>query len=57
MLVSDRLRRVLLDEEDEEWDLFSPAERSELIFHLYARTAKLHTPCKVTTAVYVVTTY
>jgi len=33
ILVSDRLRKLLLDEEDEEWELFSELERSELIFH------------------------
>lgn len=39
VLVSDRLRKLLLDEEDEGWDLFSEAERSELIFHILKRLA------------------
>lgn len=39
VLVSDRLRKLLLDEEDEGWDLFSDAERSELIFHVMRRLA------------------
>ena len=39
VLVSDRLRKLLLDEEDEEWELFSEAERRELIFHVLRRLA------------------
>jgi len=39
VLVSDRLRKLLLDEEDEGWDLFSEVERSELIFHIMKRLA------------------
>lgn len=39
VLVSDRLRKLLLDESDEDWDLFSAAERNELIFHLMRRLA------------------
>mmetsp|Transcript_43601 Transcript_43601/g.87249 ORF Transcript_43601/g.87249 Transcript_43601/m.87249 type:complete len:272 (-) Transcript_43601:389-1204(-) len=39
VLVSDRLRRLMLDDEDEGWDLFSEAERSELIFHIVKRLA------------------
>ncbi|KAL1514952.1 hypothetical protein AB1Y20_004028 [Prymnesium parvum] len=39
ILVSDLLRKMLLDEESEEWDLFSPTERSELIFHVLRRLA------------------
>jgi len=39
VLVSDRLRKLLLDEEDEGWDLFSETERSELIFHVMKRLA------------------
>ena len=39
VLVSDRLRKALLDESDEEWELFSEAERKELIFHIMKRLA------------------
>ena len=39
VLVSDRLRKLFLDESAEEWDLFSAAERSELIFHVLQRLA------------------
>ncbi len=39
VLVSDRLRRLILDESEEEWDLFSAAERQELIFHIMRRLA------------------
>lgn len=39
ILVSDRLRKMLLDESSEEWELFSEAERNELIFHVLRRLA------------------
>ena len=39
ILVSDRLRKVFLDEASEEWDLFSQTERQELIFHVLRRLA------------------
>jgi len=39
VIVSDVLRKLLLDESAEEWDLFSAAERSELIFHVMQRLA------------------
>ena len=39
MLVSDRLRQMLLDDSCEDYDLFSEAERSELIFHVLKRLA------------------
>jgi len=39
ILVSDRLRKLLLDETSEEWELFSTAERKELIFHVMCRLA------------------
>ena len=34
ILVSDRLRKLLLCEDEEEWDVFSAEERKELIFHV-----------------------
>lgn len=34
ILVSDKLRKLLLDEASEEWELFSELERSELIFRI-----------------------
>ena len=34
VLVSDKLRLLLLDESAEEWEIFSEAERRELIFHV-----------------------
>lgn len=34
VLVSDRLRKLLLDEASEEWELFTESERSELIFRI-----------------------
>lgn len=37
ILISNRLQKLLLDEESEEWELFSAAERSELIFHVMRR--------------------
>ena len=37
VLVSDRLRKLLLDDGCEDWDLFSAAEREELIFHIMHR--------------------
>ena len=39
VLVSDRLRKLLLDDSSEEWELFSAAEREELIFHVLRRLA------------------
>ena len=39
ILVSDRLRLMLLDESAEEWDVFTPGEREELIFHVLRRLA------------------
>lgn len=39
VLVSDRLRKLLLDDGSEEWELFSEAERKELIFHVLQRLA------------------
>jgi hypothetical protein len=39
VLVSDRLRKLLLDDTSEEWELFSAAEREELIFHVLRRLA------------------
>ena len=39
ILVSDRLRKLLLDESSEEWEVFSAAERKELIFHVLQRLA------------------
>jgi len=39
ILVSDRLRKLLLDESSEEWELFSAAERKELIFQVMRRLA------------------
>ncbi|KAK3928309.1 Cilia- and flagella-associated protein 300 [Frankliniella fusca] len=34
IVINDRLRRVLVDEEDEDWDVFSPGERAEFLFQL-----------------------
>jgi len=34
ILVSDKLRKLLLDDASEEWELFSDLERSELIFRI-----------------------
>ena len=34
VLVSDKLRLLMLDESSDEWELFTEAERSELIFHV-----------------------
>jgi len=39
VLVSDRLRTMLLDESSEDWEVFSERERSELIFHVLRRLA------------------
>ena len=39
ILVSDRLRKMLLDDGSEEWELYSGAERKELIFHVMKRLA------------------
>lgn len=39
ILVSDRLRLALLDEAGEDWSIFSPTERSELLFHVMRRLA------------------
>ena len=39
ILVSDRLRKLLLDESSEEWEVFSDQERRELIFHVMQRLA------------------
>ena len=39
VLVSDRLRKLFLDESSEEWALYSDTERSELIFHVLRRLA------------------
>lgn len=39
VLVSDRLRKMLLDESSEEWMLYTEAERAELIFHVMKRLA------------------
>ena len=39
ILVSDRLRKLMLDESSEEWELYSEAERKELIFHVMKRLA------------------
>lgn len=62
VLVSDRLRKLMLDSEDEHWDLFSEAERRELIFHVMKRLAvggglnqyddNIETYLKLTKAVY-----
>ncbi|KAJ1528756.1 hypothetical protein ONE63_007143 [Megalurothrips usitatus] len=34
IVINDRLRRILLDEEDEDWEVFSHGERAELLFQL-----------------------
>ena len=39
ILASDRLRLLLLDEGSEEWELYTEAERRELLFHLLRRLA------------------
>jgi len=39
LLVSDRLRKLFVDDSSEEWDLYSAQERSELIFHVLRRLA------------------
>ena len=39
ILISNLLQKLLLDEESEEWELFSEADRSELIFHVMRRLA------------------
>jgi len=39
VLASDKLRLMLLDESSEEWDVYSAAERKELIFHVMQRLA------------------
>merc|ERR1712216_595754 len=39
VLVSDKLRLMLLDEESEEWETYSERERTELIFHIFKRLA------------------
>ena len=39
ILVSDRLRKMILDESSEEWELYSEQERNELIFHVMKRLA------------------
>ena len=39
VLVGDRLRKLLLDDSSEDWDIFSEAERRELIFHVMRRLA------------------
>lgn len=39
VLVSDKLRLLLLDESSDEWDVYSAAERKELIFHVMKRLA------------------
>jgi len=39
VLVSDMLRKLMLDETAEEWDLYSEAERKELIFQVMRRLA------------------
>jgi len=39
ILVSDRLRKMLLDESSDEWCVYTEAERAELIFHVMKRLA------------------
>jgi hypothetical protein len=39
VLISDRLRKLFLDESSEEWGIYSEAERNELIFHVLRRLA------------------
>ena len=39
ILVSDKLRKLLLDESWEDWEIYSEAERAELIFHIMKRLA------------------
>lgn len=39
ILIGDRLRKLLLDDGSEEWELFSDADRKELIFHVLQRLA------------------